>query len=334
MPLKSYGVLIGRPVNSRLGTVSNAHYHIHLVDDTTDYRVAVNVKSQLAPSEVEYLVDENLRHPVTDLLGVLPLGYNRLTPQPGTAALDFIRGNLFDKADMKPLPFSVPGSDNDLNEKLDKHIQLAMGDEDALVYAFGERWGPEDDVKDKIFGFRPGNGIHDIHMNQGNVGRFVDQDGIYQDGALLIHFPSESRWVGIFLKFQSQAWNTDEDGHTVEMGEPGAPKPVVTRPAVRIVAALVNPLGEDQGNETVTILNASPSEVDLSGYGLANKEKARQGLSGKLPSGAATVVTLASDVPLGNKGGLITLLDPKGRKVDGVSYTAEDARDQGWTVVF
>jgi hypothetical protein len=36
---------------------------------------------------------------------------------------------------------------------------------------------------------------------------------------------------------------------------------------------------------------------------------------------------------LGNKGGSITLVDPRGLKVDGVSYTADDV-EEGWTVVF
>jgi uncharacterized protein YukJ len=35
------------------------------------------------------------------------------------------------------------------------------------VYALGERWEPEGDGPDKIFGFSPDNGVHDIHMNQG-----------------------------------------------------------------------------------------------------------------------------------------------------------------------
>jgi len=40
-----------------------------------------------------------------------------------------------------------------------------VGDEENLIYAFGEPWVNERQ-KDKIFGFKPGNGIHDIHMNQ------------------------------------------------------------------------------------------------------------------------------------------------------------------------
>ena len=69
-------------------------------------------------------------------------------------------------------------------------------------------------TKDKYFGFLPGNGIHDIHMNQGNVGQFMQDDGVYQDGGLLIHFPDQQEWVAAFLKFQSQAWHTDDTtGH-------------------------------------------------------------------------------------------------------------------------
>src|SRR5262249_701720 len=37
---------------------------------------------------------------------------------------------------------------------------------------------------------------------------------------------------------------------------------------------------------------------------------------------------------LGNKGGLITVLDKNGLKVDGVSYTEEQAKKEGWTIVF
>src|SRR6185503_559346 len=97
--------------------------------------------------------------------------------------------------------------------------------------AFGERWGPEAQKKDKYFGFLPGNGIHDIHMNQGNVGQFTSDDGVWQDGALMIHVPatlaadgstlSPEQWVAVFLAFQSQAWHTDDvTGHTIPAPHP------------------------------------------------------------------------------------------------------------------
>lgn len=331
MPLNSYGVLKGRPIRRRLGTQENAHYQVQVIDETTDYRIAVNVRSQLAPSELEYLIDDRFQHPILEELIALPVGFTELPRRPGGLALDFIRGNLFDRGKMKPLPFNLPGPDNDLNEAIDKQIERAMADEEAMIYAFGERWGPEPKTKDKIFGFLPGNGIHDIHMNQGNVGRFIEQDGVWQDGGLLIHFPKSKQWVALFLKFQSQAWHTDDvTGHRIE-----APRPPTSQDGiVQIVAAMVNPVGPPPEVETVTLLNTSPMSIDLKGWAIADRLKQKQKLTGVVPSGATFVVKLSKEVQLGNKGGIITLLDDRGLKIDGVSYTREQAAREGWTIVF
>ena len=157
MPLHSYGVLKGKAIEVRLGAGQSPHYQVRIVDDTTDYRIAVNVKSQLAPSEVEYIVVERFQHPITATRRAAAARLHAARERsPASGALDFIRGNLFDRTQMRPLPFSVPGFDNDLNEKLDRVMQRAVADENALVYAFGERWGPEPGVKDKYFGFLPG----------------------------------------------------------------------------------------------------------------------------------------------------------------------------------
>ena len=154
--LRSYGVLKGKAIEVRLGAGQSPHYQVRIVDDTTDYRIAVNVKSQLSPSEVEFLVIEHFQHPITPIVEQLPKGFTALDRKPGSGALDFIRGNLFDRAKMRPLPFSLPGFDNDLNEKLDRVMQRAVADENALVYAFGERWGPEPGTKDKVLRFPAG----------------------------------------------------------------------------------------------------------------------------------------------------------------------------------
>ena len=258
--LRNYGVLKGKAIEVRLGAGQSPHYQVRLVDDTTDYRIAVNVKSQLSPSDVEFLIIEHFQHPITPIVEQLPKGFTPLERKPGSGALDFIRGNLFDRATMRPLPFSLPGFDNDLNEKLDRVMQRAVADEDALVYAFGERWGPEPGTKDKYFGFLPGNGIHDIHMNQGNAGQFAADDGVFQDGGVLVHFPDQQEWTAIFLKFQSQSWHTDDKtGHTVTGPvpplPPGPPQPpdppTSTDPdgLIRIVAALVNPTAVAGGGD-------------------------------------------------------------------------------------
>lgn len=338
MPLKNYGVLKGRPIGRRLATHANAHYQVQIIDNTTDYRIAVNVQSKISPSELEYVIDDRFAHPLTDRWTALPLGWTRLDRQADGGGLDFIRSNLFDRERMRRLPFDVPGADNDLNEFIDRQIQRAMADEDALIYAFGERWGPEPRTKDKIFGFLPGNGVHDIHMNQGNHPSFADQDGVWQDGGLLIQFPHQQQWVAIFLKFQSQVWHTDDrTGHALVGPRPdeGEPTPIpVPEGIVQIVAALVNPPGADQGHETVTLLNTTPEPLDLGGWTLADRMDQRHRLAGVIPAGATLAVTLPLSVQLGNQGGIISLLNSDGLKIHGVAYTKEQARRQGWTIVF
>jgi uncharacterized protein YukJ len=350
MPLNSYGVLKGRPIDRQLGSGQNPHYQIHVIDETTDYRVAVNVASQLAPSELDYLIDSHFQHPFLDALMSLPAGWRPLASEPGGPALDFIRCNLFDPRKMVALPFNVPGPDNDLNEKLDLYVQRALADEDATLYAFGERWGPEIGKKDKIFGFTPGNGVHDVHMNQSNVGRYVSSDGVYQDGALLLHFPATNQWVGVFLKFQSQGWHTDDTtGHKIqvpvsgppfEAGEPespfkpgGRPTPEAPDGSLRIVAALVNAMGSPEV-ELVTLLNTTNQDIELAGWHIADRDKHRMALTGSIKAGETLRVQLAAPVVLSNKGGLITLLDPAGLRVDGVSYTAAQVTLPGFTIKF
>jgi uncharacterized protein YukJ len=331
MPLNSYGVLVGRAVECRreAGTDS-PHYQVRIdAGGTTSYRIAVNVLSQESPSELLYLVSDDLRHPVTDAVAGLGAGWHDLPSRPGGGALDFIRGNLLTRSAMRPLAPDVAGPDNDLADFLDRYVKRAMADPGALVYAFGERWGPENGVRDKIFGFRPGNGVHDIHMNQGNSARFRGDDGVWQDGGLLLRLGG--RWVGIFLAFQSQAWHTDDaTGHALaEEHEPadGA--------AMRILAAMVNPNGGGPERETVLLLNASPQPVDLTGWRIADRMKQSCTLpAGPLAAGQVLSVPLHNGVQLSNKGGSITLLDRAGLKVAGVSYTAEQAREEGWTVTF
>lgn len=362
MPLKNYGVLVGRPISHRVGQGAKPHFQIRIVDNDTHYRIAVNIKSQQSPSELAYLLDDDFQHPITARLAQLAPGFHVVESKPDGLALDYIRGNLFNPQQMRLLPPDAPGPDNDLNDELNRFIQRAMADEDATLYAFGERWGPEP-VADKYFGFKPGNGIHDIHKNQGNSAQFKKDDGVWQDGGLMLRFPrprpdepvsaaNRERWIAVFLKFQSQSWHTDDKtGHTISTGTPGPvtppPTPVdsttpPTSPAplpatddtIRIIAALVNPVGPGPEAETVTLLNTTPNALALDGWALADRFKNKHPLTGTLAAGATLLVKLLPPIQLSNQGGIITLLDANGLKVHGVSYTAAQARREGFTIVF
>ncbi|CAO5191343.1 LTD domain-containing protein [Frankia sp. AiPs1] len=325
MPLKSYGVLAGRVRDRRReGDKDSPHYQIQVDGGGTQFRVAVNVLSAQAPAELLFAADENFGHPILPELSRLAAGFTALESRPGGLALDFIRGNLFPRAALRAMPSVRPGPDNDLADKIEHYVQRAQADSASRLYAFGARWGPES-TPDKIFGFAPGNGVHDIHLNQGNSRRFAGDDGAWQDGALLFAFPDQ--WVALFLAFQNQSWHTDPaTGHTLPGTPPAAPggQPAPGEPdqRVRIVAALVNPVGPAPEAETVTLLNTTDADIGLAGWTLVDRAGHRGTLAGPdLSAGHSARIPVPAPITLGNNGGTITLLNPDGLKVDGVAYT-------------
>jgi hypothetical protein len=123
----------------------------------------------------------------------------------GGLALDVVRAPHLPLTPFKPLPPDQPGEDNDLKDKVDAAV--------VRVYALGERWGPEKNKPDQYFRFKPGNGIHDIHMNQGNVeAKYKKFNGVFQDGGLIFQYPGD-KWPAIYIAFQWPEFpNRRQDG--------------------------------------------------------------------------------------------------------------------------
>ncbi len=351
MPLKSYGVLKGRVKAKHVSARNHPHYHLWITANGLDYRAAVNVRSMLQPSEMEYALQFRFQHPITGQLAALEPGFHPVEscPGPGSLALDFIRLNLFDHHQMLTLPCDGPGCGADLNDVLNGIVGAAIVDPAAWVYVYGEPWGAAE-ASDRVFRFVPSRGMHEVHMNQGNDPAHWQQDGVWQDGAILIEHPAQRRWTGIFMKFQSQSWHTDDaTGHPLapatpgESAAPGVPLDRFGNPhpdgMVRIVAAMVRPGCSPKGREkskckSVTLLNVCPFSVDLTGWSLADRTKRKWRLRGTLAPGEAREIPLGASVLLGHEGGILTLLNREGLKVHGVSYTAGQAAHAGWRVVF
>ena len=212
MPLKQYGVLKGHPLG-HLRDADDDHYQLLLKAETTLHRVAVNVLSASpnSPSIVLFQTTTSLPAEWRAKLQKLPEGYRALPSTAGGLALDYVRSGIVNVKKMVPVPPDAPGVDNDLKDKLEDAVVKAMSVAGSMIYAFGEKWGPELKRADQYFGFRPGNGIHDIHMNQGNSGKYAKDNGVYQDGALVISYPGD-RWRAFFFAFQSQTFLTDDRG--------------------------------------------------------------------------------------------------------------------------
>jgi uncharacterized protein YukJ len=342
MPLHAYGVLKGRPLRRRLAK-NNATYYQFLLEAGERWRVAINVASAVSPIELLYFVDEDFRHPIVSLLPALPPGFTALARKPGGVALDYIRYNLVNFDRLRPWPFSSKGRDNDLNEKIDRHIERAILDQESTVYVWGEPWGPEHNRRDSVFRFLPGRGMHDIHMNQGNVGRFTHTDGVWQDGGVMIHFHREDQWVAMLFAFQPQTRHTDDEtGRRIETqpanGElrldvsPGLP--FEQHGFVRIVAAQLFIEGSDCDCRTVTLLNTTPRHIDLGQWALFDHHGNKLPLDGEIRAGTARTVAIPDTMVFPEKGGTLLLVDSQGLKVDGAAYTAKQAARRGWTIVF
>jgi uncharacterized protein YukJ len=212
----NYGVLKGT-VTGHLRNADDDHYQILVHGGTTVFRIASNVKSSAphAPSTVLFEELDTLPDAFIGELSALTPGFTNLPSTPGGLAIDYVRGGLVDTKSMKPVQPDAPGVNNDLKDKLEDAVVTAMAMEGSIVYAFGSRWGPEQDKPDQYFQFVPGNGVHDIHMNQGNGGQYASDNGAYQDGALMIAYPNNT-WRAFFFAFQSQTFNTDANGDPVK----------------------------------------------------------------------------------------------------------------------
>ena len=339
MPLKSYAVLKGK-VKAKVAHVqTHPHYHLWITANGLDYRAAINIRSMHEPAAMQYLLKFRFRHPITADLSRLTSGLHPVEPHSGGLALDYIRLNLFHRDQFLTLPFMGPDCGGDLSDVMDGVVGGAMVDPACRVYVFGEPW--EADASDRVFRFYPSRGLHEVHMNQGNDPSHWSQDGPWQDGAILFEHPRQERWTALFLKFQTQSWQTDDaTGHPLPPSreEAGVPPPQQSEGAVRIIAVLVRPLngaGRPKGGpESVTLLNVCPFPVNLEGWTLHNRAHSKWKLHGTLAPGEAREVPLGESLALGNRGGIVTLANREGYKVHGVSYTAEQAARDGWRIPF
>lgn len=229
MPITNYSVLAGRPTAGKVVTGSSAHYQITMQANGGPFTVAVNIQS-VDGSEVLYAVVEEFTPPDLAALTALPMGMTPLTSAPGGLALDFVREQIngepmITQEQMTLLPKTPAKGAKGLSseEAMRKTaaaaalqnavvtlLNMTIADADSVIYAFGSAFADSGKV----------DGIHDIHMNQGNPvggsgGGFSGDNGIWQDGALFINLPSKSEWIAIFIAFQTESWTTDSSGNPV-----------------------------------------------------------------------------------------------------------------------
>ena len=329
----TYGVLRGRPDRyTREDGASTPHLQIRVVDASGQpWRIAVNVQSGDGSEVVFWVVDPLTGHPILNTLPTLATGFTRTADNSATS-LDYVKAPLFDFTLGRALPPSGNANADDLQDLLGLYLDQckAAGGE---VYAFGAKFDSNlHKPIDIDFGNTDGlHGVHDIHMNQGNVGAHAGDNGTFHDGGLLLAFPD--RLVGLFLAFQSQRVPTDAVGDASSGATPlsqligGHPAPVTDSTGqAYLERALINPVGADPGHEAVELGNYSTTSTSLHGWRIVDRNRRETKLDVVLAGGASAVVTLdGTGIQLGNNGGNLVLLDDRGEQMDSVTYAAGEA---------
>src|SRR4029078_7011320 len=199
-----YGVLRARPDRfKREDNASTPHLQIRAVDTSGQpWRIAVNVQSDSGSAVAFWVVAPLAGHPLLTSLPAAASGYS-VVARNADHALDYVNAPLVPWTDGRSLPPSGSASSDDLQDLLSLYLNQcrAAGGE---IYAFGAKFTSNlHKPIDAEFGNNDGlHGIHDIHMNQGNVGQHSGDNGVFQDGALILKFPD--RYLGLFLGFQTQ----------------------------------------------------------------------------------------------------------------------------------
>lgn len=107
---------------------------------------------------------------------------------------------------------------------------------------------------------------------------------------------------------------------------------------LRILAALVNPVGDDPGGERVIVANGGTQAASLTGFVLRDANRKQFAVpddAGAIPPGSSVTITLPRGaIQLSNKGGEITLLTPAGKVAHRVSYSKAQARREGEMIFF
>ncbi len=186
-------------------------YHLHadlnVAGSTKPWDVAVNVGTNDADDLLRYRLALDYHHSIVGTLKALPLGLNELTGTKALPALDFLRTDVLAETGKWRDSDVMDGS---LGAEPCASLKRLLDQAHAKgwnVYFFGRLYtGGE-------------KGIHDMHMNQGSSGGFVnagddhnDHNDTWQDGAVIVEM-DDGDWGGYFTAFTQQAVPTDDLGN-------------------------------------------------------------------------------------------------------------------------
>jgi uncharacterized protein YukJ len=204
-------------------------YHLHSTlevaeDDgsTGQWDSAINVGTNDSDDLLKYKFIFDFHHPIITTLKAARSGFSDLTEAEQLPALDFLRSDVLNESGTWRNSDIMDGSNQ--VEPVASLLRLLSkahaGNFD--VYVFGRK-------------YTDGFGIHDVHMNQGSQGSFLnngvddhnDHNDIWQDGAVIVD-TQQPELAAYFTVFTQQLvptdklGNPDADSHPVELADDGS----------------------------------------------------------------------------------------------------------------
>jgi len=207
--------VVSEPVLKASHNGHETQYHLHVKlrvasagGGTEEWDTAINVGTNDADDLLKYRLVFDYHHPIRETLKAAKPGFHDLTGTSGLPALDFLRSDVLGETGHWRDSDVMDGSDIPEPVASFKRLLQKANTAASDVYVFGRTYAP------------PDKGIHDVHMNQGSSGGFInnghddhnDHNDVWQDGAVLVDL-GEPEWAGYFTAFTQQKVPTEGLGN-------------------------------------------------------------------------------------------------------------------------
>jgi uncharacterized protein YukJ len=221
--------VVGPPTLQHAGHKNEIQYHLHAPLNVAmpggsfaQWDSAINVGTNDSDDLLQYKLVFDFQHPVIATLRSTAPGFTDLTGKNPLPSLDFLRSDI--------LNGTGPWRNSDVMDGSEE-VEPVASLKRLLINAMNNQW----DVY--IFGrtYTEGGGIHDVHMNQGSGGGFIndgvddhnDHNDIWQDGAVIVD-NQQPQLAAYFTVFTQQSVPTDQlgnstpDAHPVTVSDDGS----------------------------------------------------------------------------------------------------------------
>lgn len=185
------------------------HYNLITQVNSKKLPLSIDIQTQRNQSNVKIVCIENYENPILKNLEGLALGFTKLKSIGGGLGSDFLRQDLFTKADL----FDSNPIEGDI---MSKKLNIYLNDFEYMI-VYGSLYDSEE-MDEEHLSFlesystpQPGIGVHNVHLNQSNHNRNTSSKGIYQDWGLFIK--NKKSYTTIFTCVVGQCSKTDNQGN-------------------------------------------------------------------------------------------------------------------------